>query len=502
MTPSFSLVGRSVAFVLATVAILALPVASSSAANSVLAPPASTFVPALGGASPGAPCDGAVLCVGASGDFGTITAAIDAAASGNTIQVQAGTYPERVAVAGKTVTLLGGFVAGFTTRDPAAHPTVIDGQGAGTTVSLNDAGASVVDGFTVTGGRAPLDADRGARGSGINVVDSGAVTIRNNIIEGNDDGQNFNNCNCQTLGGGISAGSYLPGSSITIAGNIIRDNRAHRGAGISIGVPALIEGNLIEDNHAGGDHGGGLYLSAQTMTVRRNLVRGNTIGAQAGYGWGGGGIFYGPGKPRPKASFEANRWIGNRAPGPGSGLFIDDDATGRITGDLFHDNACGAGGSALYVDGTGVVPTGSTATLENVTIADNVCPAGSRGTGIFTEGGSRIKVTNSIITANGGSSEIFVCTRCARGLPRPRASTITFSLIGGRAVHVKRGAGVLGGDPGFLDSAADDFHLAVGSRAIDRGNPRSAVGAEPAPNGGRRNLGAYGGSEEATPSSG
>ncbi len=471
--------------------LLVIPIAPAGAAKRVLPPPPLTFVPSRGGSSPGAPCKGKVLCVGQSGAYSTIAAAVAAAKSGDIIQVQGGAYPERVRVTGKALNLRGGFVAGFAKRNPAKHPTVIDGRKGGTTLQLVNAGDSTIDGFTITGGRAPLDANNGASGSGINVVDSGDVTIRNNLIENNDDGQNFNTCNCGTVGGGIAVGSYRKGSSVTVTGNIIRNNRAHRGAGMAIGIKAVIARNLVEDNKGGGDHGGGLYLNAPTMLIRQNLIRDNKIGVQAGYGWGGGAIFYGPGQPTPRARFEANRWVGNSA-SVGSALFIDDDAAATIIGDLFHDNACDAGGAALYVDGTGIVPTGSTARLENVTMTDHDCPAGQRGAAIFTEGGSSIEVTNSIITRNGGSSQIFVCTDCTDPpLPKPPQSTIEWSLLGGAAINVSKGKGMLSGDPGFVDRKANNFHLARGSRAIDAADPdvrrrvgattRTAAGATSAP---------------------
>ena len=50
-------------------------------------------------------------------------------------------------------------------------------------------------------------------------------------------------------------------------------------------------------------------------------------------------------------------------------------------------------------------------------------------------------------------------------------------------------------DPCFVSE--DDFHLRENSPAIDRGHPDSDVGGEPRPNGGRINLGAYGGTYEA-----
>lgn len=55
---------------------------------------------------------------------------------------------------------------------------------------------------------------------------------------------------------------------------------------------------------------------------------------------------------------------------------------------------------------------------------------------------------------------------------------------------------------GGSDRGADDnFHLQADSPAIDAGDPHSYYLAEPWPNGGRADLGAYGNSPEATPSS-
>ena len=48
--------------------------------------------------------------------------------------------------------------------------------------------------------------------------------------------------------------------------------------------------------------------------------------------------------------------------------------------------------------------------------------------------------------------------------------------------------------------ADDNFHLAAGSPAVAAGNPADSVGQEPIPNGGRIDLGAYGGTPQATAS--
>lgn len=56
-------------------------------------------------------------------------------------------------------------------------------------------------------------------------------------------------------------------------------------------------------------------------------------------------------------------------------------------------------------------------------------------------------------------------------------------------------------DPLFVDSANGDFHLKNGSPCIDAGNPTDDYSKEPAPNGGRINMGAYGNTAEATKTS-
>lgn len=471
---------------------------AARAADVVLVPPTLSSTPDRAVSTPVAACGGTVLCVGQSGDFGTIGEAVAAAGDGDTIQVQAGTYAERVVVSGKEVRLYGGFAPGFGSRNPATNVTTIDGGDGGTTVTFSEAGDAVLDGFTVTGGKAPLGQYDEAVGSGIRVEDSGAVTISHNIVEGNDDGFDFTTCGCTTEGGGLYAASWLPGSTIDVVDNVFRDNGAHRGAAMFVTIPALIEGNLIEDNVGRGDHGGGLFLGGDGTVLRQNLVRGNEVGAQAGYGWGGGGIFVGNDvATRPAIRLEANRWVGNDAPSDGSGFFIDEAATGEIVGDLFHDNVCGEDGAGLYLDGGAVY--GSSAVLENVTITRHTCPAGADGSGIFAEGGSRFVLRNSIVTGNGGDSDLSQCQDC-QATPPATASLVTYSLIGPSSGAITSGTGVLAGAPGFVDAAGGDFHLTSASQAIDRADPASTVGAEPTPHGGRRNLGAYGGTVQATTS--
>ena len=67
--------------------------------------------------------------------------------------------------------------------------------------------------------------------------------------------------------------------------------------------------------------------------------------------------------------------------------------------------------------------------------------------------------------------------------PTPDALVLEWSLVAGAAEldAVSIGDGVLGGDPGFVDAAAGDYRLAVGSRAIDAGAEADLCDAEPPP---------------------
>ncbi|MGA2254402.1 MAG: right-handed parallel beta-helix repeat-containing protein, partial [Thermoguttaceae bacterium] len=81
----------------------------------------------------------------------------------------------------------------------------------------------------------------------------------------------------------------------------------------------------------------------------------------------------------------------------------------------------------------------------------------------------------------------------------PSSGTLTVQLsnasqgtVAADAVMIQQIAGNRGAD--------DDFHVASSSPTIDAGNPSDPVGLEPAPNGGRINLGSDGGTAQATPS--
>jgi parallel beta-helix repeat protein len=133
--------------------------------------------------------------------------------------------------------------------------------------------------------------------------------------------------------------------------------------------------------------------------------------------------------------------------------------------------------------------------VTNCTIADN-----SRG-GIHSAG-SNIAIRNSIVWYNDGAAVV---------LNNPASSSpVLYSNIQG----YYPGQGNIDTNPLFASASGNDYHLRSGfnsgqitnwsnhSPCIDAGAPQDPVGSEPFPNGNCINMGAYGGTPEASKSTG
>ncbi len=308
-----------------------------------------------------------------------IQSAINAASDGATIKVAAGSFNGSLVIADKTLTLLGGYSADFTQRDPSQYVTSLQGSHDTAVVSVLSSDGSMIDGFTISGGQ------RGVlvRDNGNYLLTSSNITISNNIIENNgvrEDSFYFS-------GGGIKS----LGSHITISNNTVRNNIAGRGAGISAlsNSEFDISNNIIENNYAYGDHAGGLYISGNGIIVD-NIVQGNRIefDIAGGYGWGGGITTIPTNKVNNDIHFSGNVWTKNYSKGPGAGVFIDDGSIASFKNELIYNNVSldSRPGAELYIDdsgdqqpsivniedsiiyGGGIVINNSTAIINNSTI--------------------------------------------------------------------------------------------------------------------------------------
>jgi hypothetical protein len=421
-----------------------------------------------------------VLCVApggggsgtASAPFGSIQAAVNAASAGDLIQIAQGSYSESVTIETNALTLRGGFTGAgdFSSSLPSERVTTLTAPSNGTALSI-----ILADDVTILG----LRLAKSSRGL---LVDQSNARIEHCLIEENESQ------------GALEAS----GGNFELYYSVIRYNRTDEGPiGIFYGR-ATVVGNDIHDNEGTSYHGGALYIAGSQTYILGNLIRNNRSLA-----YGAGILIFDPGS---RAVLAHNVVTGNQAGDAGSGVFIDDGAEALLVNELIYGNGCPRdGGAGLYVDGLDV-STPSAAYVVNSTIAQHECDSSIEASAMLIENGSAVKLRNSILWGNGGSSEIVY--RYTAGV---RASyTVSESLLSGE--------GNISVDPRFADPASGDFHLrstagrwvsdgsgggywtrdGEHSPLIDAGDPADGVVNETSPNGGRINIGAYGGTPEAS----
>jgi len=181
---------------------------------------------------------------------------------------------------------------------------------------------------------------------------------------------------------------------------------------------------------------------------------------------------------------------GNSASMAGGGLAVSGDSQPVIANCLLAGNSALVGG-AVNTQTAGVV-------LTNCTLVGNT--AVMAGGAIAASGTMPVELSNCILWDN-APGQIF------------GGATATYCDVQGGWP----GEGNIDVDPLFADPANGDYHLKsqtgrwdeaseswvtddVGSPCIDTGDPDASVGDEPEPNGGRINMGAYGGTTQASKS--
>ncbi|MCK5562448.1 MAG: DUF1565 domain-containing protein, partial [Thermoplasmata archaeon] len=208
-------------------------------------------------------------------DYSTIQAAMNAASSGDTVQVAAGTYApstngERFPITMKNgVRLIGA----------GAEVCIIDAENTNRVIYFSRISnpTTTVEGFTITNGKVT------GSGGGILVSESSNPRITNNIISGN---------SATVYGGGIQVyGTYYITSSATITNNVVTDNYAlFYGGGIEIRghsarpyAAATIVNNIITRNSVL-NYGGGISTFHGTSTITNNVITGNWVDSDDGGG--------------------------------------------------------------------------------------------------------------------------------------------------------------------------------------------------------------------------
>lgn len=346
------------------------------------------------------------------GQHKTIAAALAAAKNGTTILVAAGTYKENLtwpSIDG--IRLISESGAAQTTIDGGKNGRVI-------TMTSNLTRATVVQGFTITGGRLT-----GSRNDGA----------------------------------GMLIGAFSGGCSPTICGNRITGNESdgtswNYGGGIQVrytGTNPLIWGNTIDGNrltNGSWNYGAGLYIRSGAAP----LVIGNTI--------------------RGNQTLSPSNTLGGR--GHGAGVYIGDSASPVVASNLIVGNS-NTTTSWNYGAGIAVTISSGSTVVANNTIVQNQCRGGSwtYGGGIYlAPTGGSLAVSGNIVALNSCSSATYVqgggvFARATTGVMLDWNDVWNNTGGTGNYQGIKKGINDISMDPKFQSTT--DFHLTKSSPCLD-----------------------------------
>jgi predicted outer membrane repeat protein len=384
--------------------------------------------------------------------------------------------------------------------DLLGEPTRAENSYHVVTGSVTDANA-VLDGFTVIAGNANSGTEQ-QEGAGI-YNDNGRPTITNCTFKGN-------------AAGWFGAAMYNNCGSPTLTNCTFKDNWAREGAGIYNWQSNPTVDNCIFTKNMG-HKGAGMYNHKSSPIVTNCTFNYNTV-----YWHDSGGGMYNHWHSNPTISnctFDYN-W----AEYFGGAIYCNENSCPTI-------RYCTVSRNYLYWDGAGIYcQEGSSPTIKNCLIVNNNTDEGFGG-GVVCVQASCPTIINCIITDNDGwyadalyaddrsipvIKNCIVWESCLFG----GSALITYSCIQGGWP----GEGNIDTDPCFVEPrdwtwppVQGDHHLKsqagrwdpnsktwviddVTSPCIDAGDPASPIGYEPFPNGGIINMGAFGGTREASKS--
>ena len=246
------------------------------------------------------------------GNYPTIQAAILGASEGDTVLVDPGTYFENLNFKGKNILVSSLYLLGSDTS--FIFRTVINGgaplhpdTGSCVLFISHETSAATLEGFTLTGGTGTRwpDSHIGGfyrEGGGI-LTENSSPTIRYNRITGN---QAVDLTGVTSAGGGAIRSD---GGTPLILNNVIMNNTGRYGAGIVLNYTgAIIRNNVIAKNSGGQDFGGsGIWANQNGATPK--IVENNTIVDNASSLDGGGVLVW-----STSVTLRSNIIWGNTAP--------------------------------------------------------------------------------------------------------------------------------------------------------------------------------------------
>lgn len=330
--------------------------------------------------------DDANACTNSAAPCRTIQHAVDAAQAGDEVRVAQGTYGGEVGADGvpyltayiyKSISLLGGYNATFTQRNPASNVTTLDGKMRLSGVILIQGVTALVDGFTIINGRAQ-------QGAGIMVENWDGnmplVTISNNVIEGNHTVASADNW-------GNGAGIFVVGNvtariqSNRIAGNVVEDGGAYGAAiGVHWGAKVVIDGNQVLNNSTTQNTVGGIHIYSATAMISNNLIQGNrNVGVDA--------------YDSPSVTIQGNTILSNSTSYEGGGIRIGGQTVFTVTQNTINGNSAdGYDGGGIYIE------NGPRGLIERNLIINNRAATSGGGIAIYNAGGLITVQTNDLLS--------------------------------------------------------------------------------------------------------
>jgi hypothetical protein len=390
---------------------------------------------------------------------------------------------------------LGDEITGETLRSQrsTANVTALDGNSGSRLIDITD-GTVVLDTLVITNG---LEGS-GQVGHGIRASGHDSLTIANCEISDNGDHDNRD-----------GAGLYVSGGTAYIYDSTFaRNGSGHSTEGAAIyatsGANLTMSSVTFTNNHDGTSagrqsKGGAIYMNSSTLNATNCIFVGNKVGDSASEPHGGGAVY------------------------------ANNSSVAYFKNCLFYDNGNDAGtpgggpnGGVFHLNGSSPYPT---VTVENCTIAFNIADSSLYGGMAYIQCGRFIAI-NSIMEQN--EADTSIASVGDEVYATGTASYVHFSfsnLTGTNGNYVVNGGGAtITWDAGTTVSnvqfaSSTDYHLKstagrydpgtmtfvkdlTSSAQIDAGDPASDVGDETSPNGNLINMGAYGGTAEASLSPG
>ena len=392
----------------------------------------------------------------------------------NTITLPAGLYTLTIGGADENTSATGDL--------DITDDLAINGAGAGQTIIKGGAGwddrifdipagyiSVTLNDMTIANGNA------NGYGGGIYHGNTGTLTLNNSIVSGNSA--------TGYSGGGVSHGS---GGMLKLNNSIVSGNTADAGGGISSANATVLLTNSIVSGNTSSNGGGGISSNGGSLAVTGSTISGNTSTGDFG-----GGI----------ASADGTLMVidstisGNTAHLNAGGIANAGGALTLTNSTISGNTATGGAGGGINNFGAYGPFNASTATLNNVTIANNSAPAG----GGIANGGT-LKLKNSLIAGNSaGSAPDCSGTLASQGYNLLGNSAgcggltdgISGDLVGSAAHPVDPKLGPLQDNGGATFTHA----LLFDSLAIDAGSPAACASTDQRgitrPQGTECDIGAY-----------